>query len=159
MSRMKRFWGIHFLGIELVLSILGGIFFTVWVIWLGGSAIVNSILYQNRSTVYGAIASILGSLLGFVITALSIIIGYSTNEKFEFLKSTKHYFTLWKVLLDTIKALSIATAAMIVGLIFDRDTYPHDLILCFCVFTIFLSVFRLKRCVWVLENVIHIIIK
>lgn len=130
-----------------------------WVVWLGGSGVVDSILHESRSAVYGALASIFGALLGFVITALSIIIGYSGNERLEFLRKTPHYNTLWEVLLKTIKALSFATGAMIVGLVLDRDSSPNHLIFCICVFTILLSLLRLWRCIWVLENVIRIIIK
>ena len=90
---------------------------------------------------------------------MSIIIGYSANEKLEFLRKTKHYDTLWEVLLKTIKALSVATGAMIVGLVLGRDSSPNNLIFCVCAFTILLSMLWLWRCIWVLENVIHIIIK
>ncbi len=158
MSRIRRFWNIHFLGLELAFSVLAFIVFTIWVFRLGGSAVVDSILNGNRSSVYGALASIFGSLLGFVITALSIIIGYSTNEKFEFLRKSDYYQKLWDILISTIKTLSIATLVMLVGLIFDRDSSPHQIILCICVFPTSLSLFRIKNCIWVLENVVGIII-
>lgn len=158
MSRIIRSWNVHFLFYEFVLSLLVGCILLVWVTKLGGSTIVNSILKENRSAVYGALAGISGTLLGFVITALSIIIGYSASEKFEFLKKSKHYATLWEVLIKTIRALSLATIAMIIGLIFDRDNSPNNIIFCFCVFTALLSLLRIWSCIWVLENVIRIII-
>ncbi len=124
---------------------------------LGQANEIELILSVGRGK--GALASIYGSLLGFVITALSIIIGYSTNEKFEFLRKSKHYPTLWEVLISTIRALSAATVIMVISLVFDRDSSPQYLIFCVCVFTILLSLFRLRSCIWVLENVILIIIK
>src|SRR5260370_626069 len=159
MAWLKRNWGIHFLGMELVLSILGGVIFGIWVKWLGGALTVDHLLTGNKSAVYGTLASIFGALLGFAITVLSVIIGYSTNEKFQFLRKAKHYSTLWKILLSTIKALSAATIVMILGLVFDRDSSPHHLILSFSVLITLLSIFRLARCIWVLENVVNIIIK
>lgn len=158
MSRLIRWWNLHFLLYEFVISLLAGSLLLVWVYKFGGSVVVNSILNGNRSVVYGALASIFGTLLGFVITALSIIIGYSANEKFEFLKKSKHYSTLWEVLIKTIKALSLATAAMIIGLVFDRDSSPNNIIFCFCTFAALLTLLRLWSCIWVLENVIRIII-
>src|SRR6266702_6186164 len=146
MSRISRSWNLHFLRYEFILSLLAGIFFMGWVVWFGGSGVVDSILNGSRSAVYGALASIFGSLLGFVITALSIIIGYSANEKFEFLRKTNHYGTLWEVLFKTIKALSVATGAMIVGLVLDRDSSPNHLIFCVCAFTLLLSLLLLWRC-------------
>jgi hypothetical protein len=158
MSRLNRYRKVHFLGFELFLSILLSFVFGVWVILFGGSVIVESILHGNRSAVYGTLAAICGSLLGFVITALAINIGYSSNEKFEFLRKSKHYPTMWRVMLSTVKALSIATVVMIIGLVLDCDSSPNNLVLCCCVFAILFALFRLKRCIWVLDNVIHIII-
>lgn len=158
MSRLNRYRRVHFLGFELSLSIFLSFVFAVWVIRFGGSVVVESILHENRSAVYGTLAAIFGSLLGFVITALSITIGYSTSEKFEFLRKTKHYPTLWKVMISTVKALSIATIVMVIGLIFDRDRSPNYIILCLCVFATLFSLLRLNRCIWVLDNIIHIII-
>ncbi len=112
---------------------------------------------NNRTAVYETLATIAGSLLGFVITVLSIIIGYSTNVKFDFLKQTDHYKTLWAVLMKTIWALSLATGYMIIGLVFDHDNSTHDIILCISFFPIALAFFRLKTCMWVLEQVIQIV--
>lgn len=171
MSRISRFWNTHFLGVELCIAILVSCLFLSWIIFFNGSAIVDSVLNGNKGAIYGTLASVFGSLLGFVITALSIIIGYSTNEKFEFLKKSKHYITLWNVLIDTIKVLSLATVVMLLGLIFDRDTPPKFLIInantsfillslirFLIVFTTFLALLRLTRCVWILENIVKIII-
>jgi hypothetical protein len=157
MAWLKRYWGIHFLGMELMLSILGGVVFGIWVKWFGGALTVDHLLTGNKSAVYGTLASISGALLGFAITVLAVIIGYSTNEKFQFLRKTNHYSTLWKVLLSTIKALSAATTVMILGLVLDRESSPHHLILSFSVLFTLLSLSRLARCIWVLENVVNII--
>lgn len=159
MLRISRLWKVHFLGFHLSLSILASVTFTIWVYRLGGMVKVDTILNGNRSAMYGTLAQISGALLGFVITALSIIIGYSTSEKFDFIRQSRHYSTLWKVLLSTIKVLSFTTAWLIIGLVFDRDKSPVDAILCFSLFFLLLSGFRLSSCLWVFENVIAIIIK
>ena len=157
MSRIIRFRELHFLGLGMVYSILATCAFAAYLYIFKGTIAVDHILQDNRSAVYGTLATIFGSLLGFVITVLSIIIGYSTNAKFEFLKKTKHYKTLWAVLMKTIWALSLATGYMIIGLVFDRDNSTHDVILCLSIYPLALVFFRLKRCIWVLEKVIEII--
>jgi hypothetical protein len=53
--------------------------FVVWERAFGGHTMVDGVLQGNRGSVYGALASILGALLGFVITVLSIGIR-STNR-------------------------------------------------------------------------------
>lgn len=165
MSRLRKKWNLrakwekNFLRNEFILSVITTIIIAVWIYKGNGSVVVDGLLKGSRSSVYVALAAILGSLLGFVITALSIIIGYSANDKLEFLRKTAPYEQLWKVLLKTIRALSLATGAMIVGLVLDRDNAPNHIIFCICVYTIVLSLMRLWRCVWVLENVIGIIIQ
>ena len=157
MSRLIRFRELHFLGLGTIYSMLITGIFAVYLYRFGGTVAVDRILQDNRTAVYGTLAGISGSLLGFVITALSIIIGYSTNAKFDFLKKTAHYKTLWAVLMKTIWALSLATGYMIIGLVFDRDNSTHDIILCFSIYPLALVFFRLKRCIWVIEKVIEII--
>jgi hypothetical protein len=95
---LNQYWGKKFLMLEGLVAVLLGIVFYIWIKWSSGFLMGNQVLDGNRSAVYGALASIFGSLLGFVITALSIIIGYSANDKLQFLKKTRHYSTLWKVL-------------------------------------------------------------
>jgi uncharacterized membrane protein YwzB len=157
MSQLRRFWNLHFLGCQLAISIVISIGFLIWVFWFNGSVAVGSILKGNRSAIYGTLAAIFGSLLGFVITALSIIVGYSTSERFDFLRKSKHYHTLWDILINTIRVLSVSTIVMVIGLIFDRDNSPQYLILCCGVFVAALSLFQLWNCLWVLERVIRII--
>ncbi len=159
MFQISRLWRVHFLRFHLSLSILGCVAFSVWVFRFGGLRIVDPLLNGNRSAVYGTLAQISGTLLGFVITALSIIIGYSSSEKFDFLRKSRHYHTLWEVLLSTIKVLSITTVWMIIGLVVDRDKSPVDFIVCMSIFFILLSGCRLYKSLRVFENVIAIIIK
>ena len=169
--KIRQSWNKHFLGLQLFLSVLAGILFLSSAILFNGSAVVNSVLNGNRSAIYSTLASVFGSLLGFVITALSIIIGYSTNEKFEFLRKSVHYSTLWQVLISTIKALSFATVVMLLGLVLDRDNPSKILIVnsniiyillltihFLSIIAIVLSIFRLGSCIWVLENVVKLII-
>jgi hypothetical protein len=157
-KKIKNYWDVHFLRLELLLSIAIGIGFGMWMYLFSGSQRVDTILSTNRGAVYGTLAAIFGALLGFVITTLSIIIGYLPNERFDFLRQSPHFPTLGKVLISTIRVLSVATIMMVVGLIFDRDSAPQHLILCLSVFIIILALFRLWRCIWVLENVIKIIV-
>lgn len=159
MDRLIGFWRKNFLRLEAGLGCVLGIIFGVWVKWYNGAILVDHILMSNRSPIYGSAASIFGSLLGFVIAALSIIIGYSASDKFQFLRKSSHYPTLWKVLTSNIKCLGFATMASMLGLIFDRDSAPHHVILFVFVMTSLLAIFRLARCLWVLENVVLLITK
>lgn len=159
MFRISRLCKVHFLWFHLFVTLILSFIFFIWIYRFGGLVIVDKILKGNRSAVYATLAQISGSLLGFVIAALSIIIGYSTSEKFDFLRKSEHYPTLWKVLLSTIRVLSLTTICMIIGLIFDRDAFPIDTILCISVYCLLLSCFRIYSCLWIIENVVYLIIR
>ena len=94
-----------------------------------------------------------------MITAVSIIMLFSSNEKLAFLVESKHYPTLGKAMVSTIRALSLSTLMLIIGLVFDRDISPHHLILCLIIFTTVLSFLRLGTCLWLLEKIITLIMR
>ena len=96
MSFLPQWWRTHFLHVELGLALVCSATFVTWS-QLGGGVIVEETLNGNRGAVYGALASIFGSLLGFAITAVSIVLGFSTTERLAVVRESKHYQTLWTV--------------------------------------------------------------
>jgi hypothetical protein len=112
-----------------------------------------------RKEVYAAIATIFGALLGFTITAISIVIVFVNSERLELLKKSKHYRTLYNVFLVTIKYLAFTTIIALISLILDRDTRTHHWITYLNLFGVILSIIGLSRCIWVLENIVKLITK
>jgi hypothetical protein len=151
-----QWWKKNFLFAEMLLAIALALFFAAWVEWRG-SDIVDSTLKGNRGAVYGAIATIFGSLLGFVITSVSIVLSVSGDERLSLVRNSASYPVLWKVFTACIRSLSLATVVAMFGLILDRDGAPNHIVLYFCVGTGILAVFRIARCVWVLENIVKIV--
>jgi hypothetical protein len=100
-----------------------------------------------------------GSLLGFSITAVSIVLGYAASEKLLIVRKSKHYQDLWNVFKSAIRVLALATVVALLGLIFDKNDQPLNFLVYSNVFTVILSSFRVARCVWVLENIIMIVTK
>ena len=157
MKLLPKWWRTNFLHVELGLALLCSVTFVAWAQLCGGGIIVEETLKANRGAVYGALASIFGSLLGFAITAVSIVLGFSTTERLAVVRESKHYPTLWKVFTATIRTLGLATVVALSGLILDRDSSPMKWVLYFTVFASILAALRLARCVWVLENVITLV--
>jgi len=157
MNILPQWWRKHFLRVELYISIIITISFIVWYKWLGGENSLQCFLNGNRPSIYGTAASIFGSLLGFVITATSIVLGFSTSDRLKVIRDSSQYSTLWQVFNSTIRALGIATITTFMALIFDRDPSPIPALLFASLFGVTFSVFRLLRAVWVLENVISLI--
>jgi hypothetical protein len=159
MKKLRTLWGQHFLLLELIVSVFAGALFVWWFIRHGGQDLVDSTLDGNRAAVYGALAGIFGSLLGFVITAASIVLGLSGSERLAIIRESDHYETLWKVFMSATRALAIATVASLTALVIDRDKRPCRVVLFVEVLFVILAVFRLARCVWALENVINLVAK
>lgn len=157
MKILPNWWCEKFLIIELLVVLLLTVCFVFWYYQLNGSNELKPFLDGNRTAIYSTLATIFGSILGFVITATSIIIGFSASEKLSIVKNSKHYKTLWKVFSSTIRALSFAVVIAFLSLILDRDNRPCSILLFFMFFTLFFSLVRIWRTIWVLENIIEII--
>jgi hypothetical protein len=121
---LLRLWKQHFLLVEWLIALLltGG--FYIWFERYGGAASIETVLKGNRATLYGTAASIFGSLLGFAITATSIVLGFSSSDRLAVLRGSAHYPTLWKTFSATIRALALATVIALVCLVWDRDNQP-----------------------------------
>jgi hypothetical protein len=157
MSGPLQTWRRHFLWAEFALSVLIGIAAAYWIHYRNGAVICDRFLGQNRATIYGTLATIFGSLLGFVITAASIVLGFSGSESLAVVRGSKHYPTLWRVFTASIRALAFATVVSVIALVIDRDGQPNRTILCLLVFAVVLAALRIWRCVWVIEQIIFLV--
>lgn len=88
---------------------------------------------------------------------MSIVLGYAASDRLTIVRNSRHYPTLWKVFMATIRALGIATMVALVALVLDRDTEPASILLYVCVWSTSLAVLRLMRCLWVLEQVVILV--
>lgn len=154
---LSEFWSKEFLTVELLYAVLFLICFFVWYAYFSGEGIVEQVLQNNRDSIYGALAAIFGALLGFVITAVSIVIGYSASDQFAIVRNSTEYPKLWRIFISAIRATALATIAALLGLILDRDISPNRWILFLNVYAIALVLIRLWRSIWVLEQIINII--
>lgn len=152
-----RWWGRHFLVLEFGLAVLLTTVFAVWLCAFDGVTPMSALLQGNRAALFGAIASILGSLLGFVITATSIVLGFSTSDRLAVVRESAQYPTLWKTFSATIRALAFATIVALGCLLFDRDAAPTAWLAIPLVFVVLLSLLRITRTIWVLEQIVGLV--
>ena len=157
MKLVPQWWRTHFLIVELALAILLALAFFWWSHWHKGWAIIDATLDGNRAAVYGAMASIFGSLLGFVITAVSIVLGFSTFDRLAIVRTSEHYSDLWRIFTASIRCLALATIISLLGLIYDRDKAPCHTLMYLTVYAVVLATFRLGRCIWILEQIISLV--
>jgi len=157
MKRIRLFVDNHFLAFSLIVSALCVAALVLWAERYQGRGALFETLKNNRSAVYGALASIFGSLLGFVITAVSIVVGFSASERLAIVRESKHYPALWTSFTHTIKVLGLATLTSLVALILDRDSNPMYVLTYVTMFTTILAILLICRSVWALENVVALV--
>lgn len=154
-----KWWEKNFLFNELTLSII--IVVTAWVI-VNHFGLVNticSILNNSRLQLYGTIASVTGALLGFIIAGMSILLTMGESESLNILRKSKHYFLIFKVYLSCSKYLALTTILAIVGLIVDKDGAPIIWFTALVCWALLISIFRLLRCMWILEKMVGLSVK
>ncbi len=156
MKAIADFWKRYFLPLEGATAALAVTVMAVWAHWFGGATIILDLLKGNRSPIYSALATIFGSLLGFVITAISIVITAAGSERMAIVRNSRHYETLWKVFTQAIWALAFATVASLGALVGDRDATPNWWAFYLCIAGALLSVIRVYRCIWVMQKIIHL---
>ena len=114
---------------------------------------------SSRDSIYESLATIHGTLLGFIITTVSIIIGYSTNEKLEIIVENDNYRDLWTTFTDTIKFLAVATLIAIISLIVDNSGIINWILFSLSIYSTLIVVVRIYRCIQIFEKIIRILIK
>lgn len=159
MKAIHKYWEANFLTAEFVLAILLSASFYAWSEFLDDGVFISQFFSGNREAIYTALVALFGSLLGFSITAVSIVLGYANSEKLEIVRTSSHYMDLWNTFKSAILVLAFATMTTLIGLIFDSDISPINTILYINVFASILSFFRVSRCIWVLNYIIAIVTK
>lgn len=145
----------HFLWADLVVSLIFIIIIFLIMNYFYSFDTINNWISLNKAQLYPTIATIAGTLLGFVITGISIIIAFSESEKLKHLRKSKHYKTIFDVYFSTIRYLALATVFPLIGIVINSDWSYYILFL--IIWAIMISSFRIWRCIWILESIISIL--
>ena len=157
MRALLKYWHGHFLGIEAVVAIVPGVALATWLVGYGGDLHVDQFMDSNRANIYRTTAGISGTLLGFSIAAVSLVLNSASSPRLSLVRNSRHYPVLWKTFLQTTKSLGALTVISLVCLTWDRESSPQTwLVVPFC-FLLTLSILRLFRVVWILEQIITIV--
>ena len=156
LEKIRDYWNLYFIRIDAVIAVL--IFFIYFFYSLnksGHKSIVN-LMEGEQVAIYSTLATINGALLGFMITATSIIFGYISDDKFAHIRKSRHYDTLWKSLKSTIFVLTVATLISILGILFDRPQHSNFFIKDATLFISVLGIIRLARALYILKLLLQI---
>lgn len=156
MGGPTKWWAKNFLPAEHAAVVTVLCLAIAWAQWMGGATAISDLMKDNRSAIYGAVASVAGSLLGFLITSVSVVLGFSSSERLEILRQSRHYDTLSKTFIAGIRALGFATLAALTALVADKERSPHPLFLGLACYAAMLALARLLRCIWIFEIIVRI---
>ena len=147
----------HFLRIEGILAVLLPIALSVWGEYFDGARVIEPVMLAQRGSLYPALAQIFASLLGFVITAQAIILGFTSSPRMRVLRSSDKYPEIWKVFGQGTLALGMATIVALAAIVVDQGQSLNRPVFYLGVMATLFAALRLARCVWVLQNIVAIV--
>lgn len=151
-----KFWKLNFHWLEPLIVACIAAAVATWLERSGRGWQVECLLRGNRAPIYGALASVFGALLGFVLTAVSIILGFSALPQLALVRESKHYPTLYKAFILTTWVLGAACLSAILALIGDRDDRQWHLGFYAAAVTGLAASVCVVRSVWLLEQIVLI---
>jgi hypothetical protein len=147
----------HFMLAEFVAAGFLFIFLVVWSLLVDRSVVLDH-LGGNRLTVYSTTASIGGSLLGFILTAVSVIIVFGEMPRFQLLRRSGQYRTVFAAYFQAIFWLAALTLIAFAGIFADTEARPSLWLPYLVIFFGLVSFVRVCRCVWILKRMTEIAI-
>ena len=154
-----KFWQRNFLGVDALIAFGLAVALAIWYFSFEGTDYVEELLQGNRTNIYRTLASISGTLLGFSIASASFTLNAVSSPRLAVLRNSRHYPTLWRTLFHTTWFLGALTLVALICMIWDRDDAPTTWLVIPLALLVCLSVFRLARVIWILEQVIGIVTK
>jgi|SRR5208283_3110906 len=148
----------YFLEIEALLAVVLVIgLFIVFFMFISQSQ-WSSLLINMESKVYPVTSIGAITLLGFIITGISILITFTETPALKPLKTSQQYTTLFKIYFSAIKHLGALALLSIIGMLIGQDhMIISQIIFYLVVLFVLTSIIRTYRCLWVLQKFIEII--
>jgi hypothetical protein len=119
---------------------------------------LGAILGDNRAVLYGTIAAVAGSLLGFVLAAATIVLTVAGSARLNRITESNHYGELWSMFLAATKGLGLVTVAAMAALLFDRKDSPQPAFTYGLFLLSLVASLQIGTCIWILERVTSLMV-
>lgn len=120
---------------------------------------LGGLLGDDRATLYGTIAAVAGSLLGFVLAAATIILTVAGSARLKRVTESDQYGGLWSRFLAATKGLGLVTVAALAALLFDRKESPQPAFTYGLLLLSLMASLQIASCIWILEKVTDLLVK
>lgn len=121
----------------------------------------------DRRLLYGVMAGIDASLLGFTLASLSIILGLVQAPVLRRVFRSANATTLWSTFFSAARWLALGTVACLMALVSDRQLEPlravepasrnTRILLYLLLLVSTMALLRLWRCLWLLRRIIGVV--
>lgn len=118
---------------------------------------IGNALSSDSSAVYGALVGLQGSLLGFVLAALTIVLGYSQAPSMAILRDSGQLPNLFRVYLAGIRSHALATAIAIGALVISSGYASSTLFAWLVALSSMVTAVRLGRSLWATRQVVVVV--
>ena len=88
-------------------------------------AFVLVLLGGNRIAIYAVIVGLFGTIFGFALTAMSIVLAFAESPRLRTLRESRHWATLWRVFTRGIRTFLLVALVGLVAIIVDRERRQH----------------------------------
>ncbi|MXX85341.1 MAG: hypothetical protein F4Y71_02675 [Acidobacteria bacterium] len=131
----------------------------VWTWCFDGSDYIDKTLEGIRVSIYRVTMGIAASLLGFSLTVMSVVLGFSSYKRLAIVRKSKHYRTVWRTFFAAVHALGLLLLCAFLALVFDREERPVLVLEVAYAALCLLAGLRLYRSVWILRRLVDLIAK
>lgn len=158
---IHKYYGEHFLRFELIISVLlAGIiilFFEV-ISPIEKVALIDWV-NNNHQTVFPLLATISATLLGFIITGISVIIAFFQTDSKK-MKKIEERPEVMRQIFDTYfsSIVYLALTVILCVIILTVNDGLRIVLTYAIIWAVIISSFRIWRSVWALKNIVEIII-
>lgn len=153
LRRMRDAYEAHFLCCDLIVSVI----LAVVLAYLYESFRAEGFLEAVASPeLYGTIATIAGTLLGFVVTGLAVILSVGDSPALRVLRRSKRYPEVYSVFFGAGCCFAILMLLALTGMVLERSGPVAGWIPYMVTWGVLLCLFRLGRCFWVLHWVVKL---
>lgn len=153
---MKKinFFKVHFLlGDTLLIVAFFYLFFGVFKKL--GIDYIDLLIFNNADRLYPVFLNSCITLLGFLLTGISIIMIFLKDDKLEPLKEHGHFTSILSIYFSAIRVCALVTAISFWGLVAEKtNLLSHITALMVCILAV-----RLARCIWIIEQITAILYK
>jgi hypothetical protein len=129
--------------------------FLVWALRTGGHARAATLPAGTRSAVYISAAATAGALLGFIITALSVLLALPSGRRLDFLRGSKAWRKFPSVFVRTAWTLGAATIAFTTAIVIDDDKTPSTVMEAMAIVVAAFTILRVAASVLLLGRLVR----